>query len=107
MREKFCQQSYIYTSVSKTKTLCLVFAVASQVFVVEQFGIGRWKANGKTNVMISKHLKSDAYSPRNREICLKNPKTVQYVLSNPNILLLTSHGLACKVQRLVLTLNLT
>ena len=40
-----------------------------------------------------------------------NPKNeekpnVQYVLSNPNILLLTSRSLARKVQELVLTLNL-
>ena len=33
-------------------TLILVFAVALQVYVVEQFGIPRWKANGKTNLMI-------------------------------------------------------
>ena len=33
--------------------------------------------------------------------------TVQYVLSNPSILLLTSCSLARKVQKLVLTLNLT
>ena len=32
--------------------------------------------------------------------------TVQYVNSNPHILLLTSRGLACKVLTLVLTLNL-
>ena len=33
--------------------------------------------------------------------------TVQYVLSNPNILLLTSRVLALKIQELVLTLNIT
>ena len=33
--------------------------------------------------------------------------TVQYVLSNPNTILLTSPGLACKVRKLVLTLILT
>ena len=50
-------------------------------------------------------------------MCLNDPKkwrktacalyTVQYVLSNPKILLLTSRGLARKVQKLVFTLNLT
>ena len=33
--------------------------------------------------------------------------TVQYVLSNTNILILTARGLARKVQELVLSLNLT
>ena len=39
------------------------FAVALRVFVVEQFGILRWKANGKTNLMISKHLKIGRLQP--------------------------------------------
>ena len=30
--------------------------VASRVFVVEQFGIRRWKANEKANLMISNNL---------------------------------------------------
>ena len=39
-------------------------AVASRVFVVEQFGIRHWKANGKTNLMISKHLKIGRLQPK-------------------------------------------
>ena len=35
-------------------TLCLVFTVASQVFAVEQFGIRRWRANGKKNLLMVK-----------------------------------------------------
>ncbi len=41
-------------------TSCLVFVVALRVFVVE---IWRWKANGKTNLMISKHLKIGRLQP--------------------------------------------
>ena len=29
---------------------CIIFAGSSRVFVVEQFGIWRWKANEKTNL---------------------------------------------------------
>ena len=79
------------------------------VFAVEQFGILRWKANAKMK-MVSK-LKYDAYSLSNREICLNNPNreekprvcSVQYIHSNPHTLLLTSRGLTCKDQKLVLT----
>ena len=42
---------------SRFSTSCFVFVVAARVFAVEQFRIRRWKANGKTNLMISKHLK--------------------------------------------------
>ena len=45
-------------------TLCLVFPVASRVFVVKQFGIQRWKAIGKTNLIISKHLKIGRLQPK-------------------------------------------
>ena len=38
-------------------TSCFVFVVAARVFAVEQFRIRRWKANGKTNLMIYKQLK--------------------------------------------------
>ena len=63
--------------------------------------------------------KSDNYSLRNRVRCFSESKswrkavcalsTVQYVHSNPrpHALLLTSCRLACKVQKLVLTLKLT
>ena len=96
-------------------TFCFPFTVASRVFVVEQFGIWRWKATGKTKLMISKHLKIGRLQPeKSQNIFERIPKmkksrmcTVQYILSNPNILLLTSKGLARKVQELVLTLNLT
>ena len=64
--------------------------------------------------MISKHLKVRQLQPeklRNvfeRFQIVKKSRvcTVQYVLSNPNTLLLISRGLACKVQKSVLTLNL-
>ena len=36
----------------KTNTFRILFVVASRVFAVEQFGIQRWKANQKTNLMI-------------------------------------------------------
>ena len=39
-------------------TLCLVFAFTLQVFVVEQFGIQRWKANGKNNLMLKNRIKN-------------------------------------------------
>ena len=42
---------------SRFSTLCFVFDVAARVFAVEQFRIRCWKDNGKTNLMISKHLK--------------------------------------------------
>ena len=92
-----------------------IFAVSSRVFVVEQFGIWRWKANKKTNLMILKHLKIGRLQPEKLlnafegiQIVKKSwVYSVQYVLSNPNTLLLTSRGLACKVQKLVHTLNLT
>ena len=85
-------------------------------FVVEQFGIWRWKANGKINLMISKHLKIGRLQPQKwqnmferiqkmKKSCICTVH-VQYILSNPNILLLTSRILARKVQELVLTLNL-
>ena len=48
------------TSIS---TFRFLFAVASRVFIVEQFKIWRWKANGKTNLMISKHLKVESLQP--------------------------------------------
>ena len=54
---------------------CILFTVSSRVFVVEQFGMRRWKANKKTNLMISKHLKSDDYSLRNSELWLKESKS--------------------------------
>ena len=40
-----------------------LFAISSRVFAVEQFRIQRWKANGKTNLMISKHLKIGRLEP--------------------------------------------
>ena len=45
-------------------TFLFLFAVSSP-----------WKANKKTNLMISKHLKSDEYSPRNSELWLKESKS--------------------------------
>ena len=42
---------------SRFSTSCFVFVVVARVFAVEQFRIRRWKANGKTNLMISKHVK--------------------------------------------------
>ena len=39
------------------------FVVAARVFVVEQFRIRRWKANGKTNLIISKNLKIERLEP--------------------------------------------
>ena len=67
--------------------------------------------------MIKIKLKSDDYSPSNREICLNESKswwiaqcalysTVQYIHSNYHTLVLTSLGLACKIWTLVLTLKL-
>ena len=65
--------------------------------------------------MISKHLKIGRLQPKKlpnvfeRIQIVKKSRmcTVQYVLSNPNTLLLTSRDIARKVQKLVLTLNLT
>ena len=48
---------------SRFSTSCFVFVVAARVFAVEQFRIRRWKANGKTNLMISKHLKIGRLQP--------------------------------------------
>ena len=84
------------------------------VFAVEQFGILRWKANAKTNLLMVSKLKYDAYSPSNHEICLNNPNrsekpcvcSVQYVHGNHHTLLLTSRGLASKDRKLVFTLKL-
>ena len=105
---------------SRFSTLCFVFVVAVWVFAVKQFPIQRWKANGKTNLMISKHLKIGRLQPeklRNTKR-IQNMKTkrnesktwrkavcvqVQYVHSNPNTLLLISRGPADKNQKLFLT----
>ena len=38
-------------------TIWVSFFIASPVFVIEQFGIRRWKVNEKTNLMISTNLK--------------------------------------------------
>ena len=85
------------------------------VFTVEQFGILRWKANEKMNLLMVSKLKYDTYSPSNRVICLNNPYrreekpcvcSVQYIHSNPHTLLLTSRSLACKDRKLVFTLKL-
>ena len=64
--------------------------------------------------MISKHLKIRQPQPKKLRNVFEQIQivkksctcTVQYILSNPNILLLTSRNLARKVQELVLTLNL-
>ena len=42
---------------SRFSTSCFVFVVAARVFAVEQFRIWRWKADGKTNLMVYKQLK--------------------------------------------------
>ena len=91
---------------------CTIFTVALRVFFVEQFKVRSWKANKKTNLMISKHLKIGQEiakyvwtNPNHKE--KRHVHCVQYVLSNPNTILLTSPGLACKVRKLVLTLILT
>ena len=84
------------------------------VFAVEQFGILRWKAHAKTNLLMVLKLKYDAHSPSNREICLNNLNrkekpcvcSVQYVHGNHHTLLLTSRSLACKDRKLVFTLKL-
>ena len=48
---------------SRFSTSCFVFVVAARVFAVEQFRIRRWKANGKTNLMVSKLLKIGRLQP--------------------------------------------
>ena len=104
--------------VKKSQTIifnfCILFAISSQDFEVEQFGIWRWKANEKTNLLIVSKLKWDAYSLKKCNLCLNNPnheeklcvRIVQYVHSKPHTLLLTSGGLALKARILVLTLKL-
>ena len=65
--------------------------------------------------MISKHLKIGQPQPKKLRNVFEQIQivkksctcTVQYILSNPNTLLLISHSLARKVQKLVVTLNLT
>ena len=86
-----------------------------RIFAIEQFKIRHWKAIGHTNLMISKHLKIRRLQPEKLRNVFERIQivkkgcvcTVQYVLSNPNTLLLTSRSLVRKVQKLVLTLNLT
>ena len=34
------------------ETFCIFYAIASRVFAIEQFGIPRWKANRRPNLMI-------------------------------------------------------
>ena len=61
--------------------------------------------------MISKHLKIGRLQPEKLQNMFEQIQivkkscvcTVQYVHRNPNTLLLTSHGLARKAQKLVLT----
>ena len=90
-------------------TFWFLFVIASRVFVVDQFGIRRWKTNEKKNLLISKHLKIGrrgiAYYVRTNLNYEEKPCvcTIQYVHSNHHILLLTSRGLACKVRKLVLS----
>ena len=50
-------------SLPSFSTLCFVFVVAARIFAVEQFRIRRWKANGKTNLMIYKQLKIGRLEP--------------------------------------------
>ena len=45
------------------------------LFALEQFKIRRWKANGQTNLMTYKNIKSDYYSPINRVISFSKPKS--------------------------------
>ena len=45
-------------------TVCLVFAVALQVFAVELFGIRRWKANEKKNLMTISEIKIEHLQPK-------------------------------------------
>ena len=40
-----------------------LFAISSNVFAVEYFGIGHWKANRKTNLMIFSEIKIEQKQP--------------------------------------------
>ena len=95
-------------------TLCFVFVVAVRVFAIEQFWIRRWKANEKTNLMVSKYLKIGRLQPeklRNMFEQIQKMKKSRvcavystYTLhSNPNTLLLISRSPAGKNQKLFLT----
>ena len=57
----------------ETREGCTIFAVSFRVFAVEQFGILRWKANRKTNLLMVLKLKYDTHIPSNQEICLNDP----------------------------------
>ena len=46
-----------YPPLTRFLTIWVSFFIASPVFVIEQFGIRRWKVNEKTNLMISTNLK--------------------------------------------------
>ena len=51
--------------IKKCRTIVFrfLFAISSKVFAVEQFRIRRWKANGKTNLMIISEIKIERLQP--------------------------------------------
>ena len=88
----------------------ITFVVASRVFAVEQFGIRRWKANEKTNLMIKIKLKFKIgrLQPEKSRNMFERIQIMHAVYTvTPNPMLLSSRGLARKVWTMVLTLKLT
>ena len=77
-RNKFQQTQTMKKSQATFSTSCFVFVVAARDFAVKQFRIRRWKANGKTNLMISKHLKIGRLEPE------KSRNTLQLTANSKN-----------------------